>query len=152
MPLLRLGAVALSIGLAGFVIVNAQFGCDAASSEPPAERPPKQEPVAPEHAADAKAPAPEAKAPEQPAANAEPTPAANAAPAPNGAPPEITGNTDEDAPSKALLMPASKSGGDFGSVKFPGQGVGVGVGVLAPDAANEAQQAHDNEQQQAPQP
>lgn len=102
-------ALLLSVGLGSLVVVNAQFGCDSPASNPP---PPKQaEPASPAN--------PEPAPKPEPRAEAEPTPNESA---------RAIADVELDAaapPSnnaaEPVFMPASKSGGDFGSVHFPGE-------------------------------
>lgn len=104
----RAAAIAASLGLFAFVIVNAQFGCDAPATNAPPQDTKKSEPNAnaePQPAAEPK-PDPDASAPTN--AAAEPSPSAE--PKPN----ELEAN-------EPVFMPASKSGGDFGSMRFPGE-------------------------------
>jgi hypothetical protein len=116
----RGGALVCSLALGGFVIINAQLGCDAPTSTapPPADKAEaakveaaKVEPVKtePEKVEAAKVePAAVDDAPVEPAAEA---------------PPAAEGNkTNRAAKSEPVYMPASKSGGDFGAMQFPGQG------------------------------
>jgi hypothetical protein len=99
----RTVALVLSAGLGVFVIVNAQFGCDSpASNPPPAKNGASVEP---------------AKVSE-PQPQPEPQPQAQPQPAPEPNPPAVK---VEPAP-EPVYMPASKSGGDFGSMRFPGEG------------------------------
>jgi hypothetical protein len=102
----RGGALVCSLALGVFVIVNAQLGCDAPASTapPPASSEPKAEP-----AAKVEAPEPEPKV--EPAANPEDEP-----------PPEPAAASNKNAKPEPVYMPASKSGGDFGAMQFPGQG------------------------------
>ncbi|HVH98331.1 MAG TPA: hypothetical protein VM869_06465 [Enhygromyxa sp.] len=95
-------ALALSVSLGALVVINAQSGCDSATSNPP----PKD--AAPSEPAPTFKPEPKAKADTEPPANEQP----NAEPAPNPAPPPA---------KEPVLMPASKSGGDFGAMHFPGE-------------------------------
>lgn len=102
-------ALALSLGLALFVVVNAQFGCDSpASNAPPPEdtAPPNPPPAEPEPKAE-----PAVKPNSEPAveADAEPPPTAPSPPA------------NDVANSPPVLMPASKSGGDWGPGLLPGE-------------------------------
>jgi hypothetical protein len=100
-------ALVLSVGLGLGVIVNAQFGCDSPASNAP---PPKDStPVEPAKASEPQVeprvePQPQAAPAPNPAAQAEPAPAAKAKAAP-----------------EPVYMPASKSGGDFGAMQFPGE-------------------------------
>lgn len=103
------------MSLAAIVILNAQFGCDSPGSTapaPPAKKdetqPTKSAPLAPTSQPEAKVePAVDPAAPPEPALSDEPT-----------ANPPSKGNADVGKP---VYMPASKSGGDFGHVQFPGQ-------------------------------
>ncbi len=100
--LARAGAIACSLGLGAFVIVHAQLGCDAPASEVPGSADAAAQPVAP-----AVAP-PEA----EPASPPTPEPSAQATE------PEPEPEPVVNAP---VYMPASKSGGDFGAMPFPGE-------------------------------
>jgi hypothetical protein len=102
--LARTAALALSLGLASFVIVHAQFGCDSpASNAPPAKEPAKTDAPAAKPAAE-----PNSELEAQPT-EAQPTDAQPATPS-------------DDAPApNPVFMPASKSGGDFGAMPFPGE-------------------------------
>jgi hypothetical protein len=110
-------ALVLSVSLGALVVVNAQFGCDAPASNPPASNPPAPKEAAPEPAPrETPEPAPAQKPVSEPAVDAEPpatTPAgvAEAEPDPTALP----------SNSEPVFMPASKSGGDFGSMHFPGE-------------------------------
>ncbi|EDM75023.1 hypothetical protein PPSIR1_17020 [Plesiocystis pacifica SIR-1] len=132
--LLRGLAVCSSLTLGVLVVANAQFGCDA----------PKQgdaetdAPAAPEADAPTPEPAPEAAPEPMPDAKAEPT-AAKAEPT-NAAP-----SMADSLGDSRTFMPASKSGGDFGAARFPGE---IGEGVQAADQ-DAAQQPNQNPQQQA---
>jgi len=141
LPLVRAAAVVLSLGLGLAVVVNAQFGCDAPSKAPPAdvEEASKAAPATKVEAANTEAAVTEpAKA--EPAAKVEPaaTPeaAAKAEPAANAA-------GKGSANANPVLMPASKSGGDFGAMRFPGQKgtTGEAHDEQAPNQAPAQQQA-----------
>lgn len=129
--LLRGLAVCSSLTLGVLVVANAQFGCDA----------PKQgdaetdAPAAPEAVAPTPEPAPEAA----PEAAPEPMPDTKAEPT-NAAP-----SMADSLGDSRTFMPASKSGGDFGAARFPGE---IGEGVQA-GGQDEAQQPKENLQQQA---
>lgn len=104
--LARTAALALGLGLASFVIIHAQFGCDSPASNAP---PPKDTaPVEP-------APAPAVQEPESEPAVVEPQP--DPEPAAVVEPPSSL----EAAAANPVFMPASKSGGDFGAMPFPGE-------------------------------
>jgi hypothetical protein len=110
----RGGALVCSLALGAFVIVNAQLGCDApASTAPPPADAAKVEPATKVESAKVE------PAKVEPEANAE-------APEPNAAPPaepEVEPAAKvEPAKAEPVYMPASKSGGDFGAMQFPGQG------------------------------
>jgi hypothetical protein len=118
----RGGALVCSLALGMFVIVNAQLGCDApATTEPPPASPAaKGEPAPTDEPAKVE---PAAKI--EPAANAE-APEPNVAPL---APPEVepaaepaSASNKKGGNAEPVYMPASKSGGDFGAMQFPGQG------------------------------
>lgn len=102
-----------SLTLGAIVVLNAQFGCDApASTAPPPAEPAKKDEAQPAKSAEpAKAAEPEAKV-EPPADPAEPTPSND----PVANPP-----AKSNAEPEPVYMPASKSGGDFGRMPFPGQ-------------------------------
>lgn len=125
--LLRGLAVCSSLTLGVLVVANAQFGCDAPKQgDAETDAPAAPEPVAP---------APEAT----PEAAPEPTPDTKAEPA-NAAP-----SMADSLGDSRTFMPASKSGGDFGAARFPGE---IGEGVQA-GGQDEAQQPKENLQQQA---
>jgi hypothetical protein len=132
----RGGALVCSLALGVFVIVNAQLGCDAPASDgpPPAEPAAKLEPAAKVEPAAKLEPA--AKAPEANTDAPEPKvePAANPDEPP---PPELVGTPNNKKKLEPVYMPASKSGGDFGAMQFPGQG----TLNPAPNAAPTQQQA-----------
>jgi hypothetical protein len=118
----RGGALACSLALGGFVIVNAQLGCDAPADQAPEQTKPaeKSEPakVEPAKVEPAKAePAAVEPAAVEPAA-VEPAVAEPAV----EPPPADKGNRANAAKAEPVYMPASKSGGDFGAMQFPGQG------------------------------
>lgn len=95
-------ALVLSVGLGSLVVVNAQFGCDSPASNPP---PPKDSAPS-EHK-----PESQQKPDSEPQAEAEPPPAA----------PEPAAEPTAPVAAEPVFMPASKSGGDFGSMGFPGE-------------------------------
>lgn len=107
-----------SLALGALVILNAQFGCDApASTAPPPSEPEKKiEPAKTEPAKTEPATTEPAKV--EPAVNTiaepEPTTAANVEPPAKVEP-------AANAAPEPVYMPASKSGGDFGRMQFPGQ-------------------------------
>jgi hypothetical protein len=109
-----------SLTLAAIVILNAQFGCDSpASTAPPPAEPTKKDEAQPTKSAQP-APTPDPTKVEPPAdpavePAASPEPGLGNSPAEN---PPSNGNADVRTP---VYMPASKSGGDFGAVHFPGQ-------------------------------
>jgi hypothetical protein len=113
-PWIRVAALSCSFGLAAFVIVHAQFGCDApATTATPSE--PSGEPAlepAPEPASPSPNPAPNAS----PAPSPDPNPDPDPSPAPN--PDQVAEPEPEPEP---VFMPASKSGGDYGAMRFPGE-------------------------------
>lgn len=112
----RGGALAVSLALGGFVIVNAQLGCDApASTAPPPASPEKK--AEPEKQAEPATKVEPAATAELPNPNAEPAAKAEVEP-----PPEPGGSPKEGVKVEPVYMPASKSGGDFGAMQFPGQG------------------------------
>ena len=100
--LARTAALALSLGLASFVIVHAQFGCDS----PVSNAPPAKTDAKPDAKPDAE---PSDAEPSDAVIEAQPTEAQPATPS-------------DDAPAPGpVFMPASKSGGDFGAMPFPGE-------------------------------
>jgi cytoskeletal protein RodZ len=106
-----------SLTLGAIVILNAQFGCDspASTAPPPAEPAAKTEPAANSVATpEPTTPEPTTPEPTTPEPTTpEPTKTEpNVKPAANAAPEEIV---------EPVYMPASKSGGDFGRMQFPGQ-------------------------------
>ncbi|WP_146155327.1 hypothetical protein [Enhygromyxa salina] len=109
----RGAALACSLGLGLLVVVNAQFGCDSPTATPPEKEAP--------------ALAPDSKPAAAAASELTPPAAVNAAPAPAEADPEqptakaaakVDAKPEREMP---VLMPASKSGGDFGAMRFPGE-------------------------------
>jgi hypothetical protein len=127
-----------SLGLAAVVIVNAQFGCDSEATSAPAEdaeaSTPTAQPDRPPTAKEAEASTPAAQPNRGPAAGTE-VKAKNAAKAPAEAP---------------VFMPASKSGGDFGAARFPGERQNP---AKPQPQAQQAQQAQQTQQANpAPQP
>src|SRR5690242_12303782 len=114
----RGGAAVCSLALGVLVILNAQFGCDSpANTESPKSEPTKTAP--------AKAEPTKVEPTKAEAAKAEVVTIPMAAPVANPvAEPEPTKAANEPAPKPAaepIYMPASKSGGDFGRMQFPGQ-------------------------------
>jgi hypothetical protein len=109
-------ALLLSVGLGSLVVVNAQFGCDSPASNPPPPKeaaPNKPEPETQQQPEPPQKPDSEARAEAEPTANESPRAIADveldaAAPPSNNA-------------AEPVFMPASKSGGDFGAVHFPGE-------------------------------
>lgn len=112
-------ALVCSSSLGLLVIVNAQFGCDSPSATAPEDSKPVTAEPAPQPANAAQA---DPTAPN--AVNAAPAPApATRAPANANEPVNAEPKPVEDQPKHEdpVLMPASKSGGDFGAMRFPGQ-------------------------------
>lgn len=115
--LAKAAALACSVGLGLLVVVNAQFGCDSPTASPPEN---KQAAPTPDSKPD-----PEPKAAAEDEAGPAVPAAVNAAPAPAEAdePAAKPAANVDAAPKheKPVLMPASKSGGDFGAMRFPGE-------------------------------
>ena len=116
--LARTAALALSLGLATFVIVNAQVGCDspASTAPPPKDAPPVVEPPPPV--------AIEAEPPAKPDSEPAVEPAeviAEGRPSETPPPPSDPPPAANEPAANPVFMPASKSGGDFGNIKFPGE-------------------------------
>ncbi|HLT35503.1 MAG TPA: hypothetical protein VK034_04435 [Enhygromyxa sp.] len=106
-------ALALSLGLASFVIVNAQFGCDSpASNAPPAKD------TAPVEPAKRDAEPQPSKPDSEPAVKPDSEPAVADEPANRELVGAGRGGVGESEP---VFMPASKSGGNYGSMRFPGE-------------------------------
>ena len=108
-----------SLTLGAIVILNAQFGCDSPSTEAQPDAAKKSEPAKSE-------PAKSEPAKVEAAKTADPVPPdpSKVEPAvdPNAAPePEPEKKNDPKAEAEPVYMPASKSGGDFGRMQFPGQ-------------------------------
>ena len=106
-------ALSVSIGLGLFVVVHAQLGCDGPASTAPADSP------AAKQAAPGSAPA--AATEPDPAPTATPAATEPPAPADPGASPDANPATPAPAKPEPVYMPASKSGGDFGAMRFPGE-------------------------------
>lgn len=125
--LLRGLAVCSSLTLGVLVVANAQFGCDA----------PKQ--------GDAETDTPAAPEADAPTPEAAPEVAPDASPEPKAEPTNAAPSMADSLGDSRTFMPASKSGGDFGAARFPGE-IGQGIQAADPD---EAQQPKENLQQQA---
>lgn len=110
-----------SIGLAALVVVNAQFGCDSPSATAPEDNKPAPEPETKTDAEPVAAPSPDPRADANATANPEPEP-------------EINDDPDPE-PTKPTLMPASKSAGDFGDMRFPGEAAPTQQQQQAPNPA-----------------
>ncbi len=109
-----------SLGLFSLVVLNAQLGCDSPTSSPEAQDA-KPAPAGEPQPAPAGEPQPDAKAP-----TASPTSSPQPAPherrdSPATPAPEQPSPSNPEAKPAPVLMPASKSGGDFGSMRFPGE-------------------------------
>jgi hypothetical protein len=107
--LARGAALACSLTLAGLVVTNAQLGCDAPAHD---DTPDSKSPSA-------KAPAEPARPAEPAAPDVEPDHGPTPAAAVEVAKPEP--EPKPEPKPEPVFMPASKSGGDFGAMRFPGE-------------------------------
>lgn len=140
----RGAALACSLGLGALVVVNAQVGCDAPVETPSEDAATPTAPAPPTAKAPSDAPAPVTAEANAPVAEPEPAPSP-AAEAPSDATP-----TAIEPKKPPVMMPASKSGGDFGAMRFPGEASKTNAAQQPHQQAVPQQQAESQQQNPAP--